>query len=117
MDSLDEYGEPIYYPMLGPEGFMPTQDAIRLSYRGTIRLALRYKEEDAQLECVAVNGTNLALMARWPFIKVHIFPGVRGKQKSPTQNKPNPQNPEFNHLFTFNSMKSSIMKTSGLHIR
>ena len=112
---MDQYAEPASYTLKGPEEFLPSSD-LRLSYRGTIRIALRYKDDENQLECVAVHGTNLAMMARWPFIKVYIFPGVRGKQKSPTQNKPNPQNPEFNHLFTFNSMKPSIMKNSGLHV-
>ena len=66
---------------------------------------------------ITFQGENLALFSKWPFIKVFIFPGERGKQKSPTSNKPDPQNPTFNHLFSFNSMKKEIMKKSGLHIR
>jgi hypothetical protein len=113
---LEDYKIPKYYPMIGPSDFLPNPKLHSISYRGTVRMAFKYKEDEAQLECVAVSGTNLAQMARWPFVKIHVFPGVRGKQKSPTQNKPSPQNPEFNHLFTFNSMKRSYMKESGLHI-
>ncbi|CAG5088807.1 Oidioi.mRNA.OKI2018_I69.PAR.g11978.t1.cds [Oikopleura dioica] len=90
--------------------------ALTLSYRGTIRFALRYNPDEKTLEAVAVSGENLAVSATWPYVKVHIFPGIRGKQKGPAQNKPSALNPEFNHLFTFNSMRKSIMAESGIHI-
>ena len=48
--------------------------------------------------------------------KFEWITGERGKQKSPTSNKPSPHNPTFNHLFSFNLMKKDIMKKSGLHI-
>ena len=112
LDLLKDYEDVLYHRLEAPSNFVAPPEAMRLSYRGTIqdgcknifksynyyllylpqisiylKFALRYKESDAQLEAVAVKGENLATMARWPFIKVFVFPGVRGKQKSPTQNK------------------------------